>query len=167
MSMGEPAIIAQTGWTTDALQEQLSRTRLALPFDVVTLLIGVNNQYRGRSTDVYAVQFEQLLQQAIHYAGDQPNHVIVLSIPDWGVTPFAEGRDRKKIAAEIDAFNAINERISKQYHVHYINITPLTREAVTHPKLLAKDGLHPSGLDYARWAKQVSEKMKGILKDSK
>lgn len=164
IKMAEPTIIAKTGWTTDELQEQLSRTRMALPFDVVTLLIGVNNQYRGRSADEYAVQFEQLLQQAIGYAGDRPGHVIVLSIPDWGVTPFAEGRDRKKIAAEIDAFNTLNERISIKYNVHYINITPFTREAVTNPKLVAKDGLHPSGLDYARWAKQVAEAMQGILK---
>ena len=160
----EPALIAKTGWTTDELQEQLSRTRLALPFDVVSLLIGVNNQYRGRSVDEYALQFEQLLQQAIHYAGDQPSHVIILSIPDWGVTPFAEGRDRKKIAAEIDAFNAINERISRQYGVHYVNITAFTREAGSNPGLVAKDGLHPSDRDYARWAKQVAEVMKGILK---
>ncbi|MFN4285879.1 MAG: SGNH/GDSL hydrolase family protein [Lacibacter sp.] len=155
--MQEPTIIAQTGWTTDELQEQLSRTRLALPFDVVTLLIGVNNQYRGRSVEEYAVQFEQLLQQAINYAGDRPKRVIVLSIPDWGVTPFAAGRDRMKIAAEIDAFNAVNERISQEYSVHYINITPLTREAATNPKLLAGDGLHPSGAEYARWALLLKE----------
>ena len=113
ISIDEPAIIAKTGWTTDELQEQLSRVRLAVPFDFVTLLIGVNNQYRGRSATEYAQQFEELLQQSIGYAGDKANHVIVLSIPDWGVTPFAKDRDRNKIAKEIDAFNAINEKISK------------------------------------------------------
>jgi lysophospholipase L1-like esterase len=152
-----PTIIAKTGWTTDELQEQLSRTRLAVPFDFVTLLIGVNNQYRGRSADEYAKQFEELLQQAIGYAGGKTNHVIVLSIPDWGVTPFAEGRDCKQIAKEIDLYNSINERISKQYKVHYINITPFTREAPTDKALVAKDGLHPSGKDYVRWAEKVKE----------
>ncbi|HEX4957173.1 MAG TPA: GDSL-type esterase/lipase family protein, partial [Lacibacter sp.] len=89
VNMNEPAIVAKTGWTTDELQEQLSLTRLAVPFDFVTLLIGVNNQYRGRSADEYSKQFEELLQQAIDYADGKTNHVIVLSIPDWGVTPFA------------------------------------------------------------------------------
>lgn len=164
VNMNEPAIVAKTGWTTDELQEQLSRTRLAVPFDFVTLLIGVNNQYRGRSADEYAKQFEELLQQAIDYADGKTNHVIVLSIPDWGVTPFAEGRDRAKIAKEIDLFNSINERISKQYKVHYINITPFTREATTDKTLVAKDGLHPSAKDYARWAEKVKEVMMKEMK---
>lgn len=159
IAINEPGIVAKTGWTTDELQEQLSRTRLAVPFDLVTLLIGVNNQYRGRSEKEYAQQFEELLQQAIGYAGDKANHVIVLSIPDWGVTPFAKDRDRKKIAKEIDAFNAINEKIAKKYNVHYINITPLTREAATDKTLVAEDGLHPSAKDYTRWAKLVVEVM--------
>jgi lysophospholipase L1-like esterase len=159
-----PTIIAKTGWTTDELQEQLSRTRLAGPFDFVTLLIGVNNQYRGRSADEYAKQFEELLQQAIGYAGEKVNHVIVLSIPDWGVTPFAEGRDRKQIATAIDLYNSINQRISKQYKVHYINITPFTREAVTDKTFVAKDGLHPSAKDYARWAEKVKEVMMKEMK---
>ena len=157
INIDAPTIIAKTGWTTDELQEQLSRTRLSGPFDVVTLLIGVNNQYRGRSAAEYAKQFEELLQQAIGYAGGKTNHVVVLSIPDWGVTPFAADRDRKQIAKEIDQFNSINQRISKQYKVHYINITPFTREAVSDPALVAADGLHPSAKDYARWAEQVKE----------
>lgn len=164
INIAEPTIIAKTGWTTDELQEQLSRTRLAVPFDFVTLLIGVNNQYRGRSADEYAKQFEELLQQAIDYAGGKTNHVIVLSIPDWGVTPFAEGRDRKQIAAAIDLYNSINERISKHYKVQYINITPFTREAATDKTQVAKDGLHPSGKDYARWAEKLKEEMMKKLK---
>lgn len=164
ISIEDPAIIAKTGWTTDELQEMLNRTRLQIPFDFVTLLIGVNNQYRGRSAEEYAVQFTQLLQQAIGYAGEKPNHVIVLSIPDWGVTPFAEGRDRAKIAREIDAFNIINEEISKQYKVYYINITAFTREAATDKTLVTKDGLHPSAKDYGRWAEKVKEIMMKELK---
>ncbi len=164
VTIEEPGVIAKTGWTTDELQEQLSRTRLAVPFDFVTLLIGVNNQYRGRSAKEYAQQFEELLQQAIGYAGDKADHVIVLSIPDWGVTPFAKDRDRNKIAKEIDAFNAINEKIAKQYKVHYINITPFTREAASDRTLVADDGLHPSAKDYARWAKLVADVMMKIIK---
>jgi lysophospholipase L1-like esterase len=137
------------------LQNQLAQTRLAIPFDLVTLLIGVNNQYRGRSSEEYAVQFEELLQQAIGYAGGKTNHVIVLSIPDWGATPFAEGRDRIKIAKEIDEFNAINKQIAEKYKVHYIDITPFTREAPTDVSLLTGDKLHPSGKDYKRWAEKV------------
>ena len=164
VNIDDPAIIAKTGWTTDELQEQLSRVRLAVPFDFVTLLIGVNNQYRGRSATEYAQQFKELLQQAIGYAGDKTNQVIVLSIPDWGVTPFAKDRDKSKIAQEIDAFNAINEKISKQYNVHYINITPFTREAATDKTLVAEDGLHPSAKDYARWAEKVKEVMMKEMK---
>ncbi len=164
ININDPAIVAKTGWTTDELQEQLSRVRLAVPFDFVTLLIGVNNQYRVRSAKEYAQQFEELLQQAIGYAGDKANHVIVLSIPDWGVTPFAKDRDRNKIAKEIDAFNAINEKIAKKYKVHYINITAFTREAATDKTLVTEDGLHPSAKDYGRWAEKVKEVMMKEIK---
>lgn len=155
----DPTIIATTGWTTDELADQLTKVRLRVPYRFVTLLIGVNNQYRGRSLAEYKKEFTALLEQAIGYAGGKTNHVIVLSIPDWGVTPFAEGRDRNKIAKEIDAFNAANEAISKQYKVHYINITPFTREAATDHTLVAEDSLHPSAKDYARWAEKVKEIM--------
>jgi lysophospholipase L1-like esterase len=158
-----PAIIAKTGWTTDELQDKLAQTRLAIPFDIVSLLIGVNNQYRGRSTEEYAIQFEQLLQQAIGYAGGKNNHVIVLSIPDWGATPFAADRDRKKITEEIDQFNAINKKIATEYKAHYIDITPYTREASTDLSLVAEDGLHPSGKDYKRWAELVAKKIEEII----
>ena len=164
INIEDPAIVAKTGWTTDELQDQLSRVRLAVPFDFVTLLIGVNNQYRGRSEKEYAQQFEELLQQAIGYAADKPNHVIVLSIPDWGVTPFAKDRDKDKIAQEIDAFNAINKKIAKKYKVHYIDITPSTREAANDKTLVADDGLHPSAKDYARWAENVKEVMMKAMK---
>ena len=159
----EATIIAKTGWTTDELQDKLAQVRLAIPFDIVTLLIGVNNQYRGRAADEYAVQFEQLLQQAIGYAGGKNNHVIVLSIPDWGVTPFASDRDRKKIAEEIDVFNTINKKIAAKHKVHYIDITPFTREATSDLALVAEDGLHPSGKDYKRWAELVAKKIGEIM----
>lgn len=124
-------------------------------FDFVTLLIGVNNQYRGRSVENYKPQFEELLRKAIRFAGNKADHVVVLSIPDWGVTPFANGRDKAQIATEIDAYNAANKQIAQQYQVHYIDITPWTREAANDNSLLAADGLHPSGKEYKRWAEKI------------
>lgn len=152
----DPNIIARTGWTTDELQQAIHTAHSSPPYDLITLLIGVNNQYRGYDINVYASEFEQLLQQAIGFAGNDTAHVFVLSIPDWGVTPYAEGRDRDKIAQEIDAFNAINKKIALQYNVHYIDITPDTREAAHDQTLLAGDGLHPSGVEYAKWAEKLS-----------
>ncbi|MBU6159412.1 MAG: SGNH/GDSL hydrolase family protein [Bacteroidetes bacterium] len=159
----KPLIIAKTGWTTDELQDQLQKTPPTPPYDIASLLIGVNNQYRGRSSEEYAVQFEQLLKQAIEYTGGKNNRVIVLSIPDWGVTPFAADRDRKKIAQEINTFNALNKKIASRYKVHYIDITPFTREAVNDVTLLTGDGLHPSGKDYKRWAELVVGKIGEVI----
>ncbi len=154
-----PRIIAATGWTTDELQAGIvdagKEEAFAPAYDLVTLLIGVNNQYRGRSADEYAKEFEQLVKQAIEFAGDS-GKAVVLSIPDWGVTPFAEGRDRQQIATEIDAYNAINKKIAEGYGLSYIDITPFTREAATDLSLLTTDGLHPSGKEYTRWALKVA-----------
>lgn len=155
-TFGLPTIIAKTGWTTDELQQAITAAHPANNYDMVTLLIGVNNQYRGRSSTEYAGEFESLLHQAIAFAGQQPQHVFVLSIPDWGATPFAEGRDRAQIAREIDAYNAINKAISEKYGVHYIDITPGTREAATDASLITTDHLHPSGKEYGRWAEKVA-----------
>lgn len=147
-----PEILAKTGWTTDELSAAIDKTSFLPTYDIVSLLIGVNNQYRSRSADEYAVQFEALLKKAIAFAGAKPVHVFVISIPDWGATPFAKDRDRAKITEEINVFNAINKRISLQYKVHYIDITPGSREALVDPTLVASDKLHPSGIEYAKWA---------------
>ena len=147
-----PEIVARTGWTTDELSAGIDKTSFLPSYDIVSLLIGVNNQYRGRSADEYAVQFEALLKRAIAFAGGKVAHVFVISIPDWGATPFAAERDRAKIAEEINAFNDINQKISFKYKVHYLDITPGSREALADPSLVAKDKLHPSGSEYARWA---------------
>ncbi len=151
-----PEIVAQTGWTTGELAAAIRRSPLQSHYDFVTLLIGVNNQYRGRKVETYIPEFESLLRHAIQFAGNDANHVIVLSIPDWGVTPFAAGRDRIQIAKEIDEYNAASERITKKYKVHYIDITPGTRDAIKDSSLLASDGLHPSAKEYARWAEEVA-----------
>ena len=160
-------IIAKTGWTTDELETGIVAVNTANPlrstYDFVSLLIGVNNQYRGRSVDSYKPEFEELLKKAIRYAGNKADRVVVLSIPDWGVTPFASGRDRAQIAAEIDAYNAANKQIAQLYNVQYINITPWTREAATDNTLLANDGLHPSGKEYKRWAESISTFFKSKL----
>lgn len=154
LGIAEPAIIAKTGWTTDELSAQLDAVRLAGPFDLVTLLIGVNNQYRGRSADEYRTQFAELLNRAIGFAGGDPKKVIVVSIPDWGVTPFAEGRDRAKIAREIDQFNAINREEAARAGAKWADITPISRGS--DPALIAADGLHPSGKQYSEWVKVIA-----------
>ena len=158
-----PEVVAQTGWTTDELEEGIEKSSLQKHYDFVTLLIGVNNQYRGKTVSDYIPQFESLLQKAIGYAGGNTTHVIVLSIPDWGVTPFADGRDRKKIAAQIDEYNAANKLIAEKYNVHYINITPGTREAAYDLSLVTSDGLHPSAKEYAKWSKEVAAVIKSEL----
>lgn len=154
-------IIARTGWTTDELEEGIEAAQQAKPlrssYDFVSLLIGVNNQYRGRSFENFKNEFEALLKKAIGFAGNKSERVVVLSIPDWGVTPFAENRDRVKIAAEIDAYNSACKEITLRYHIHFIDITTWTREAVADLSLLTTDGLHPSAKEYKRWAEKISE----------
>lgn len=154
LGLGEPQIIAKTGWTTDELNAAIDAADPRGPFDLVTLLVGVNNQYRGRSADEYRTQFAALLDRAIGFAGGDAGKVIVVSIPDWGVTPFAEGRDRAKIAREIDQFNAINREEAARAGARWVDITPISRR--NDPTLVAADGLHPSGKQYAEWVKAIA-----------
>ncbi|HET6722865.1 MAG TPA: SGNH/GDSL hydrolase family protein [Chitinophagaceae bacterium] len=158
-----PEIVATTGWTTDELQNNINNRTFSAPYDIVTLLIGVNNQYRGRFIDTYKPEFENLLNQAIQFAGGKAGHVIVLSIPDWGVTPFAADRDRDQIAREIDEYNTANKTISEKYNVNYLDITPWTREAANDPSLVAADGLHPSAKEYKRWSEKLADKIIAII----
>lgn len=152
----QPLIIATTGWTTDELNKAIDDANIQETYDVVTLLIGVNNQYRGRDLDNYKDEFNLLLQRALQFANQNPDRVFVLSIPDWGVTPFAHDRDRNQIAKEIDAFNEANEALSKRAGVHYIDITPVSRNAIADNALVASDGLHPSGKMYGIWAAMLA-----------
>lgn len=152
-----PEIVAVTGFTTDELHALITETNLLPQYDFVSLLIGVNNQYRERSAENFAIEFEALLQRAIVLAGNNPNHVFVLSIPDWGVTPFAIDRDTGKISREIDAFNAICAYGCKKYDTHFINITSSQREDGDKEEFLAADKLHPSGKEYAKWATLLSD----------
>jgi len=122
---------------------------------MVSLLIGVNDQYRGYPLEGYREDFRFMLGKAIEYAGGDPKRVVVLSIPDWGVTPFAQGRDADQVAKEIDLFNAINKEETEKAGAHYVDVTPISREAVSNPTLIASDGLHPSGKMYAMWAEKT------------
>lgn len=150
IKINDPKIIATTGWTTKNLLDALDAAKPQNNYDVVSLLIGVNNQYQGKSIGEYKTEFTILLNRAIQYAAGKPLHVFVLSIPDYSVTPFASGSDKQKIAMEIDQFNAVNKSISNQAGVNYLDITSISREP--DPALIASDGLHPSGKQYKRWA---------------
>jgi lysophospholipase L1-like esterase len=152
IAVGDPEIIARTGWTTDELSRAIDDAGPEGPFHLVTLLIGVNNQYRGRDAAEYRRQFSELLDRAIAFAGGDPQKVIVVSIPDWGVTPFAKDREPEKIAREIDRFNAINREETARAKARYVDVTTVSR---LRAELIAADGLHPSGEMYAEWAKLV------------
>ncbi len=153
IKIDDPLIIATTGWTTDELSAGIDRANPQGNFDLVSLLIGVNNQYRGRDSQEYRGQFVSLLKRAVGFANGRPSRVIVLSIPDWSVAPFAAGRDRAKIAVGIDQFNAINREEAERAGAHYLDIAPISRQAAADPDLIAGDGLHPSGKMYAEWAR--------------
>ncbi len=150
---GPPQIIARTGWTTDELSDAIDLARPQGPYELVSLLIGVNNQYRGRPLAEYREQFAALLQRAIDLASGDARRVLVLSIPDWGATPFADGQDRAGIGAEIDEFNRVNTQETARLGAHYVDVTPESRLAPNDPGLIAGDGLHPSGKMYAEWAR--------------
>ena len=152
IAVADPVIVAKTGWTTDELSVGIDVASPEGTFDLVTLLIGVNNQYRGRSTAEYREQFRALVERAVTFAGGRAGRVVVLSIPDWGVTPFAAGRDRAQIAADIDAFNAVNRDEAVHRGCQYVDVTPVSRNAAADASLVAIDGLHPSGAMYTAWA---------------
>ncbi len=145
-------VIAQTGWTTTNLINAINSSSITDTFDIVTLLIGVNNQYQKKPVTLYETEFLQLLQQAIAFAGNKKNKVFVISIPDYGATPFGQS-NAKQIGKEIDQYNAINKRISDSLSISYINITPLSKQAKTDMDLVAFDGLHPSGKMYSQWVR--------------
>lgn len=154
IAVDDPQIVAVTGWTTDELSAGMDQAAFAPGYDLVTLLIGVNNQYRGRPVEEYREQFRALLMRAVTLADHHAERVVVVSIPDWGVTPFGytSGRDRKQIAHELDEFNAIAHDEAIETGAHFVNITGISRE---HAGLVASDGLHPSGAQYALWTEAI------------
>ncbi len=153
-----PEIVAKTGWTTDELLQQIHQTQLLTSYDIVSLLIGVNNQYRGRLVDNYREEYAVLLQKAIEFAGSDVKKVVVLSIPDWGTMPFAEGRDRIQIAAAIDQYNSACREITEANGVCFIDITISQRADAADLTFVAADGLHPSGKEYEKWADSLVRK---------
>jgi lysophospholipase L1-like esterase len=155
VDLEDPHTIATTGWTTDELDAAIDAAAPTGPFDFASLLIGVNNQYRGRGAGEYAREFDALLERSIGFAGGRAGRVLVLSIPDWGVTPYAAaaGRDLGVIARELDAYNAAARAACTARGVAFVDITPLSRARGAEPDMLAEDGLHPSATMYAEWTR--------------
>ncbi len=163
VNIGLPDYIATTGWTTDDLAVAI-QTKNPGTNDVVSLLIGVNDQYQRHDTTGYRQRFTNLLEKAIQLANGKKQNVFVVSIPDYSVTPFAAGGDTARIRKELDWFDAINKNVTDAYTVAYLDITPLTREALTDRSLLAADGLHPSGKEYKLWADRLAPMMSRVLR---
>jgi lysophospholipase L1-like esterase len=161
----DPRIIAVTGWTTSDLKAGIAAANPQGPYDLVSLLIGVNNQYRGQDINIYRTEFEELINQSINFAGNDTGRVIVLSIPDWGVTRFATGRDREKIAREIDQYNAVNKEITLSKGIVWIDVTAISRLAGQDETLIASDGLHPSGKMYTEWVRLSLPEIVKMLKE--
>lgn len=158
-----PRYIAATGWPTEALISAISGQTFSVSYDVVSLLIGVNDQYIRHDTIGYRDRFRSLLLRSIQLAGNRRSHVFVLSIPDYSVTPFASGSDTNMIRTQIDLFNNINYNESVAANVNYLEITQSTREAANNPSLLANDGLHPSGIEYGKWAARLADQIRSVV----
>jgi len=159
-----PTIIAKTGWTTDELKTGIDNAILDFPYDWVSLMIGVNNQYRGRPIENFREEFETLIDLALSFSGNT-KQLFVLSIPDWGQMPFAKDRNQEQISREIDDFNQVIYEICARKEVVFIDITPLSRLLDTHPDWIASDGLHPSGQQYAAWVNEIITQLEPVLAD--
>lgn len=163
-----PDIIAVTGWTTDELLTGIDTSSiLKKRYDLVTVLIGVNNQYRGRDIANYEQELKLILERAVRLAGNQKEKVLVLSIPDWGVTPFAAGQDTIKISNEIDSYNSSKKAMADSLSLKYIDITGISRMVNSKPSYIAEDGLHPSGEMYSKWVEQILPSILSILNNTK
>jgi lysophospholipase L1-like esterase len=156
-----PKIIAKSGWTTDQLIDTLNKTKFK-NYDFVSLLIGVNNQYRGRSIESFKKDFIELLERSIKYANGKKERVFVVSIPDWGVTPFANGKDRNIIEKEINEFNNIISEECSINDIKFFDVTQNSRRALQNKSLIAEDGLHPSKKMYKQWVKIIKPYFKSF-----
>lgn len=159
LKIDRPRIIATTGWRTDDLKGAINSANLYDDYDLVSLLIGVNNQYQGKSSAQYEIEFEDLLKKAIQLAKGKRKNVFVVSIPDYGFTPFGKAK-QEIISLQLDEFNKINKRISEKYKIKYFNITGISRRGLEDPTLVAADGLHPSGKMYTQWVEVISKELK-------
>jgi acyl-CoA thioesterase I len=161
----QPAIIAKTGWTTGALLQEINTKPVLGKYDLVSLLIGVNNQYQGLPQNLYAQDFHRLLDSAIVYAANRPERVIILSIPDYAFTPFGQNRPNAgQISQQIDTFNSINRQIAAERGIAWFDITPISRQGLENPALVAGDGLHPSGEMYRQWVQLLLPDVLGIVR---
>lgn len=159
LKIPRPKIIATTGWRTDQLSAAVEAAHLSNEYNLVSLLIGVNNQYQGKPAAQYEVEFEALLKRSIQLAQDNPKNVFIVSIPDYGYTPFGKSK-QESISKQLDEFNAINKRVAAKYKVAYFNITDISRQGLEKPELVAADGLHPSGAMYKLWVDRILEDLK-------
>ncbi len=164
-----PKVIAQTGWRTDNLQNAIAAQSSEIGdsvFSLVTLCIGVNNQYQNANFETYKTQFEQLLQTAIARAGGRKNRVVVLSIPDWAYTPYGQNfSNPQAISEKIDAYNAANQTIAASFGVHYVDVTAISRRGLAEPNLVANDGIHPSAIQYSSWVQEMLPFVQKALND--
>ncbi|WP_343637731.1 SGNH/GDSL hydrolase family protein [Fluviicola sp.] len=149
-----PVIIARTGWRTDQLMTAIESAQLKKEYDLVTLLIGVNNEFQGRSLQEYERDFKLLCKKSIELAGNKKKRVVVVSIPDYGYTPYGKP-DQERISGRINQFNASNKRIADSLQLKYVNITEISRKGIAQPDLVAEDGLHPSAKMYGLWVKEI------------
>ncbi len=162
--LAPPEIVAVTGWTTDELGAGIDAADPQGPYALVSLLIGVNNQYRRHDLDTYRDEFRALLRRAVAFAGEKAGRVLVVSIPDWAATPFAEDDDRSaaQITAEIDAYNAVARAVAGAVGARFVDVTPLSR--TDDPAFVAADGLHPSGAQYAAWTEHILPAARAALR---
>jgi lysophospholipase L1-like esterase len=157
-------VLAETGWTTTNLLQTVSSSALDPSYDLVTLLIGVNNQYKKLDTAIYKDEFDKLLLKAIKLAGNRHERVLVLSIPDYSVTPFAQFLNPTLIQQEIDLYNSINKEISEKYEVAYLNVTTISRKAEEDLNYLTFDELHPSSHMYMEWIDIIFPRVRELFK---
>lgn len=162
--ISDAKIIARTGWTTAELASAIAQDNDKKTYKLVSLLIGVNNQYRGQSVERYRAEFKELLVTSIAFAAGKANHVVVLSIPDWGATPFGGSSDKGTISKEIDAFNLVAKEEALAAGVHFVDITPVSRTAINDRSLVASDGLHYSGKMHKLWAERVVSIARSLVK---
>lgn len=158
-AFAQPKIIAKTGWTTDELKSAIVSENINQTFDLVSLLIGVNNQYRGLNVEQFRKGFVELLEMAIQFVDNKPSQVFTVSIPDWGVTTFGGGGSKPEISTQIDLFNEVVREESEKKNIAFIDITPISRQALDDSSLIAHDDLHPSGKMYKLWAEKIANEL--------
>ena len=148
-------VIAQTGWTTSNLKSAITTAQPPADFDLVTLLIGVNNQYQGKPFSLYETEFVELINTAISLVGGDHTKLIVLSIPDYAYTPFGQNSNPTYISEQLELYNSYAQTYCENNNLNYVYITDITQEGLTNTELVASDNLHPSTLAYTRFVQRI------------